>query len=320
MTARAGERDSASGGADPQAQTFVFADLAGYTALTEAHGDEHAAEVVGDFCRSVRALLENHGAHEVKSIGDAVLLHTTDAAAAVHIGMHIVDETGSRHGFPTVRVGVHTGQAVERDGDWFGSAVNLAARVVAAASEREVLVTAATRDAAAESLPELQFVSAGVRRLKNVATPVELFRPVAAHAATAVGLPVDPVCRMALDPALAADRLAHGGRDYYFCSERCRDAFAKNPAVYALARRRGRHLLVSDDARERAAARLGRAYRRGRLSAEELEQRVERAYAARTRGELQAVTHDLPGRRARRPRWWRVFLPWTWFRRRRRQW
>ena len=305
--------------AEPQAQTFLFADLAGYTALTEVHGDEQAAEVVGDFCRSVRTLLESHGAHEVKSIGDAVLLHTTDPAAAVHIGMHIVEEIGSRHGFPTVRVGVHTGPAVERDGDWFGSAVNLAARVVAAASEREVLVTAATRDAAADRLADLEFVSAGVRRLKNVATPVEVFRPVAAHAEAAVGLPVDPVCRMAVDPARAADRISYAGRDYYFCSERCRDAFVKSPAVYVSSQRRGRHLLVSDDARERVAARLGRAYRRGRLTTDELEKRVERAYAARTRSELQAVTHDLPGRRSRRLRWWRFLLPWRWLRRVRRR-
>ena len=304
--------------ADPQAQTFLFADLAGYTALTEAHGDEHAAEVVGDFCRSVRALSESHGAHEVKSIGDAVLLHTTDPATAVHVGMHIVDEMGSRHGFPTVRVGVHTGPAVERDGDWFGSAVNVAARVVSVASEREVLVTAATREAAADRVGDLEFVSAGVRRLKNLPTPVEVFRPVPADGATAVDMPVDPVCRMAVDPGRAAAQYGYGGRDHYFCSERCYDAFARNPSLYADAPRRGgRHLLVSDNARERTATRLGRAYRRGRLTTDELEQRVQQAYAARTRGELQAVTRDLPGRRSRR-RWWRLLLPWRWLRRRRR--
>jgi YHS domain-containing protein len=180
-------------------------------------------------------------------------------------------------------------------------------------------VTAATRDAAAPALADLEFVPAGVRRLKNVSAPVEVYRPVAHGATAAVGLPVDPVCRMAVDPARAADRISHAGRDYYFCSARCRDAFAKSPSVYAGPRPRGRHLLVSDDARERAVKRLGRAYQRGRLTSDELEQRVERAYGARTRGELHAVTHDLPGRRARRWRWWRLLLPWTWFRRRRRR-
>lgn len=302
----------------PQTHTFLFADLAGYTALTEAHGDDQAAEVAGDFCRSVRALLESHDATEVKSIGDAVMLHAEDPAAAVHIACHIVDEIGARHAFPTVRVGVHTGAAVERDGDWFGGAVNVAARIVGVAEEREVLVTAATRAAAAERLPDLEFLPAGARRLKNVAEPVEVFRAVPLGAGAAVGLPTDPVCRMVVDPAQAAATVDSGGVKYQFCSERCRDAFVHNPSLYTGRPRSGRHLLVSDDARERVVRRLGRAYSHGRLAPGELEERVERAYAARTRGELQALTGDLPSRRVRW-RWWWLFLPWKWSRRRRRR-
>ena len=54
--------------------TFVFADLAGYTALTEAHGDEHAADAAAEFCGAVRVLLPEHNTEEVKAIGDARLL------------------------------------------------------------------------------------------------------------------------------------------------------------------------------------------------------------------------------------------------------
>ena len=215
-------------------QTFLFADLAGYTALTEAHGDEQAAEVVGDFCRSVRALLDRHGASEVKSIGDAVMLHTDDPAMAVHLGDHIVREIGSRHAFPTVRVGVHTGAAVQREGDWFGRAVNVAARIVDVAGEREVLVTAATRDAAADRLPEFAFVPAGERRLKNVGEPVEVFRAISIDAPAADGVALDPVCRMVIDPARAVAHVSHRGRDYAFCSEECRDSFLDNPRAYAV--------------------------------------------------------------------------------------
>lgn len=301
-----------------QTHTFLFADLAGYTALTEAHGDEHAAEVAGDFCQKVRALLQNHGATEVKSIGDAVMLHADDPAAAVEIAMHIVGEIGTRHAFPTVRVGVHTGAAVERDGDWFGGAVNIAARIVAAAGEQQVLVTAATRNAAAERLPDLEFVPAGPRNLKNVTEPIEVFRVVPLGVPGAIALPTDPVCRMVIDPARTTVTADYRGREHRFCSERCRDVFVRNPALYARSPRAGRHLLVSDDARERAVRRLGRAFARGRLAADELEQRVERAYAARTRGELQAVTGDLP-RRRRRWRWRWLLMPWKWSRGRRRR-
>jgi Domain of unknown function (DUF1707) len=60
------------------------------------------------------------------------------------------------------------------------------------------------------------------------------------------------------------------------------------------------HVLVSDEARESAARRLGRAYAKGRIGSGELERRMEGALAARTRADLDAVTHDLPRRRGRR--------------------
>jgi class 3 adenylate cyclase len=121
---------------EPAVQTFLFADLSGFTALTEAHGDEQAADLVGGFCVTVRRLLAEHQAHEVKAIGDALMLRAGDAAAAIRLGLCIVHDVGAQHGFPLVRVGMHTGQAVERAGNWFGATVNLAARVSAARRRR----------------------------------------------------------------------------------------------------------------------------------------------------------------------------------------
>jgi class 3 adenylate cyclase len=54
--------------------TFVFADIAGFTALTEAHGDEQAAILVADFCDAVRAELPAFGGAQIKTIGDALML------------------------------------------------------------------------------------------------------------------------------------------------------------------------------------------------------------------------------------------------------
>jgi class 3 adenylate cyclase len=99
----------------------------------------------------VRQLLTAHQAQEVKTIGDALMLWTADAAAAIRLGLCIVQDVGAQHGFPLVRVGMHTGSAVERDGDWFGATVNLAARVSAAASGGEALLTAAPGMARADS-------------------------------------------------------------------------------------------------------------------------------------------------------------------------
>jgi adenylate cyclase len=57
------------------------------------------------------------------------MLHVRAPDRAVELGLRIVEDAGSHHYFPVVRVGMHTGAAVERDGDWFGAAVNLASRV-----------------------------------------------------------------------------------------------------------------------------------------------------------------------------------------------
>jgi class 3 adenylate cyclase len=72
---------------EPAVQTFLFADLSGFTALTEAHRDEQAADVVGGFCVAVRQLLAAHQAQEVKTIGDALMLRTGDAVAATRLGL-----------------------------------------------------------------------------------------------------------------------------------------------------------------------------------------------------------------------------------------
>src|SRR5215213_6776939 len=108
-----------------QPKTFLFADLAGFTALTEAHGNEEAADLAADFGRCVRALLPDYGAEEVKTLGDAIILQCHNATSAVELGLRIVEEVNNRPQFPIVRVGMHSGDAVERSGDWFGNAVNV---------------------------------------------------------------------------------------------------------------------------------------------------------------------------------------------------
>ena len=127
-----------------EASTFVFADIAGFTALTEAHGDEAALELIGTFCSTVDARLPDIGGQHVKTIGDAVMLRIPDPADAIQLALWTTDEAMRDHGSPAVRAGVHHGPAIERDGDYFGASVNLAARVSSAAAGGEALVTGST--------------------------------------------------------------------------------------------------------------------------------------------------------------------------------
>jgi len=212
--------------------TFVFADIAGFTALTEAHGDQEAAALVADFCAAVEAELPASGGRQVKTIGDAVMLSIPEPAEAILLGLRITHELMRGHGSPAVRVGLHHGSAIERDGDYFGAAVNLAARVSAEASGGEVLVTGHTA-ALAPELEGVLYEPRGRRVLRNVRDPVELFAAVRAGALRGGALPSDPVCRMKVDPDHAVGRLVYHDTAYFFCSLACAAQFAGNPERFA---------------------------------------------------------------------------------------
>lgn len=119
---------------------------------------------------------------------------------------------------------MHTGPAIERNGDWFGAAVNLAARVGALADDGQVLLTDATRNAAG-ALAAVRLEDLGERTLRHVREPVRIL---AARRSTSsvLDLAVDPVCHMLLDTHQAATSRLQDGRRLHFCSSFCAERFA----------------------------------------------------------------------------------------------
>ena len=215
----------------PGDSTFLFADIAGFTALTEAHGDEQAVVLVEEFAVAVRRELPPVRGEYVKSVGDALMLRVPDPADAIRLGLTITHDLLRGHEAPAVRVGLNHGSAVERGGDYFGSTVNVAARVSALAGGGEVLVTGHTA-ALAPDLEGVFYESRGRQELRNVSEPVEIFAafPIDRHVDE---LAIDPVCQMAVDPQRAVGRLVHNQTPYFFCSLTCAAAFAQHPERYA---------------------------------------------------------------------------------------
>ncbi|HVW23811.1 MAG TPA: adenylate/guanylate cyclase domain-containing protein [Polyangiaceae bacterium] len=207
---------------------FGFVDLEGFTALTETHGDEDAAQIATRFAKLTGSVL-GKGDRLVKTIGDAVLVTSPNAASGVALVERLFTEAAADERLPALRAGLHFGSAVEKDGDVFGAVVNLAARVAAEAHAGEVLGTQPIADAArAAGLPVAEL---GAVSLKNVRGKVSLF-----SLALVVGVtetPIDPVCQTAVDRRTAAGRLSHDGNDYWFCSLTCAAAFASNPGWHA---------------------------------------------------------------------------------------
>jgi adenylate cyclase len=213
--------------------TFLFADLAGFTALTEAHGDEEAADLIASFCAEVRQMLPDHGAQEVKTIGDELMIRTDNAADAVRLALRVVGEVGGRHGFPAVRAGLHTGPAVARGDDWFGATVNVASRVSRHATAGEVLLSDASRQAALDELGDIELARRGPAQFKNVGQPVELWAVLPdEHGDERGPIEIDPVCRMAVIPERAFAAASHGDHRHRFCSQACADAFRDDPERY----------------------------------------------------------------------------------------
>jgi adenylate cyclase len=147
---------------------IAFADLAGYTRLTEERGELEAVDAVERFVTAVEATLPDD-CRIVKMIGDEVMIVGSDPAGLVDWAVGFQQLSAER---PLPRIAVHYGVALYRDGDYYGRAINIASRVAARAAAGEVLVTPPIVD---HSGSHLQFERLGQVRFKGFTEPTEIF-------------------------------------------------------------------------------------------------------------------------------------------------
>lgn len=226
-TRREQTRSRPSGGESTGHATVVFADLVGFTSLTEVHGDLVATDVLDVF----HDVVENHagrfGMRTVKNLGDAFLLTCRDPGAALSFGLAILSAMDSKHARLAGHVGVHAGPVITRGGDVFGRTVNLAARLATRAPADTVLFTEAVHRAI--SVPgDFVPLAYGRQRLKGIPEPVELYGLRLPRPLMRV---TDPVCRMKIPRAMALRTMVLR-RTYHFCSEKCARAFAERPLEF----------------------------------------------------------------------------------------
>lgn len=153
--------------------TVCFADLVDFTRLGEAVPPEeleNLANRLSGLARDVAA----PPVHFIKTIGDAVMFVSTDAAPLLRAALELVT-AADKDDMPQLRVGLAAGGAVRRAGDWFGSPVNLASRVTSVARPGSILVAESVHDAIGDT-PEFTWSFAGARHLKGVKSEVKLYR------------------------------------------------------------------------------------------------------------------------------------------------
>ncbi len=147
---------------------IAFADLAGYTRLTEEVGELEAVDAVERFVEAVEVTLPDE-ARVVKTIGDEVMVVGADVANLTDwaVGFQRLHDTR-----PQPRIGIHYGDALYRDGDYYGRDVNIASRVAARSAGGEVLVTRPVVDHAGS---HLEFERIAEITLKGFSDATEIF-------------------------------------------------------------------------------------------------------------------------------------------------
>jgi adenylate cyclase len=147
---------------------IAFADLAGYTRLTEEEGELTALDAVERFVEAVEVTLPE-GTRVIKTIGDEVMIVGSDPAAMTDWAVGFQTMQNER---PLPRIGIHYGVALYREGDYYGRDINIASRVAARAAGGEVLVT---RPVEQQAGSHLEFDRIGEVRLKGFSESTEIF-------------------------------------------------------------------------------------------------------------------------------------------------
>jgi predicted ATPase/class 3 adenylate cyclase len=160
--------------------TFLFTDLEGSSRLWEEHPDAmHEALAAHD--EILRVSVERHGGHVVKMRGDGVhaVFATADAGvvAAVTVQQGLLQHGWGATGPLRVRIGVHSGAATLREGDYFGSAVNRAARLMDLAHGGQIVCSQATADLSRDELSGgVELVDLGEHGLRDLTRVEQVFQ------------------------------------------------------------------------------------------------------------------------------------------------
>jgi class 3 adenylate cyclase len=145
-----------------------FADLSGFTALTQLLTPAELSEMLNEFGATVSDIVHADGGRVVKFLGDAVMWVSSDPERLAHAAFDLVDHPRAREEGLQIRAGLAYGEILAISGDYFGNAVNLAARLVAAAAPGQILAAAELQ----AQLPDWPAVVQEPLQLKGFDAPV----------------------------------------------------------------------------------------------------------------------------------------------------
>ena len=159
---------------------IMFTDMVGYSALSQ-RDDKLALELLEEHRRLLREIFPRFHGTEIKTIGDAFLVEFNSALEAAQCAIEIQRALGHRnHDVPAERcielkIGIHIGDVVHRDGDVYGDGVNIASRIEPLAGAGGICVSMDVERQIRNAV-ETRFEKLAPKELKNISVPMELFR------------------------------------------------------------------------------------------------------------------------------------------------
>lgn len=206
--------------------SILMADLTGYTAMTEVHGAASALAIVTKYLQLAKKAM--HGqASLLERVGDQLVIVSHEPADIAETALELMKLCVAEPEFLLLHAGVHYGTVLENEGSFFGSAMNLTARIASGAPKGKVLCSA---DFIKQVIPsgKFQFEQMQEIRYKNIKQPVEIGELVLHKQEDTLNMHIDPVCHMLVAPDRALNFI-HNGKTYHFCSDLCLEMFIKNP-------------------------------------------------------------------------------------------
>lgn len=201
---------------------ILMADLSGYTAFTEIHGAVQAADLIEKYVRIEEASLVGESRLQERT-GDEVMIVSASPDSLLATAVMITKNTSGEDNFLQVHGGLHYGKILYRNNSYFGSSINLTARIASVANPGSFWCSTDFINALADSSifkkqPKQR------HRFKNVSEEKELSKVPAASSASFY---IDPICRMqVLDTDLAIPHPAD--KHLFFCAHACLDSFTLN--------------------------------------------------------------------------------------------
>lgn len=207
---------------------ILMADLSGFTAMTEMHGSQSAIDTINRYLEL--ADISMYGSSRLlERVGDQLVIVSPDSNDIAITALRLMEFASLEKNFLPVHAGLHFGPIIEDAGSFFGSAMNITARIAAKATNGSILCSIGFVESI-DSNDFFYFRMNGQMKLKNILHPVSLLELLPVRKYQLTHKVIDPVCLMQVDES-SAFSYSYAGSENSFCSDECLQLFKKDPAL-----------------------------------------------------------------------------------------